>query len=275
MQKINFLFWNLNRKNLSDEISAIAHENEVHVLVLAEANNVSESDLLTKLNQKQTVYFSNHPLSNCDKIKIFTRFDYIFISPKIESQRYSMRLLELPQVESLNIIGLHFRDKSHNSDTNQSELASDFAHEINEIEKKFGDKTIIIGDFNMNPFEVGMIKAKGFNATMSSVIAQDGSCQANGKEYKYFYNPMWSLYGDVKNQVAGSYFYSNSELVNYRWNVFDQVLIRPNLVSNFVKESLVFLHKAGKKSLLTKKGYPNKTYSDHLPLFFTLKLNEL
>ena len=33
--------------------------------------------------------------------------------------------------------------------------------------------------------------------------------------------------------------------------------------------------RTGEKSLLTHNRLPNKRYSDHLPLFFTLKLNKL
>jgi hypothetical protein len=48
------------------------------------------------------------------------------------------------------------------------------------------------------------------------------------------------------------------------------------LIANFVKESITILDSDGAKSLITEKGYPDKKhYSDHLPLFFTLKLNEL
>ncbi|AUD07460.1 hypothetical protein CWM47_24360 [Spirosoma pollinicola] len=58
----------------------------------------------------------------------------------------------------------------------------------------------------------------------------------------------------------------------YEWNLFDQVLIRPSLVTNFVKNSLEIIKTDGVSSLVTKRNLPNqKTYSDHLPLFFTLK----
>lgn len=52
---------------------------------------------------------------------------------------------------------------------------------------------------------------------------------------------MWSLHGDIGNNVTGSYYYKNAELVNYHWNVFDQVLIRPSLIDNFEKHSLKFV----------------------------------
>jgi hypothetical protein len=276
MQTLNFLFWNLKSKNLVNEISNIAALRGVDILILAECGGISDSELLLKLNEKETRYSANHPNSQCEKIKIFTRFSYNLIPPQEEEVRYTMRRLSLPQVEPINIVAWHLPDKGNHSSESQNELASKYAHKIRNFETRYDDKTIVIGDFNMNPFEVGMIKANGFNAVMSSVIAADEVRTVDGESYKFFYNPMWSLYGDVKNVVSGSYHYNNAELVNYRWNIFDQVLIRPSLIANFVRESIIILDSDGTKSLITKKGYPDqKHYSDHLPLFFTLKLNEL
>ena len=273
MQKLNFLFWNLNSKRLINEIGNIATTYGVDILILAECEGLSESQLLLKLNEKGTYYSANNPTSQCTKVKIFTRFSYNLIPPKMEGDRYTMRRLELPQVEPLSIVAWHLPNKGNHSPESQNEIASQYAQKIKDIEKEYGDKTIVIGDFNMNPFEVGMVKANGFNASMSRTIALDEHRTIGGETYKFFYNPMWSLYGDVKNVVSGSYHYNNAEFVNYRWNIFDQVLIRPSLITNFVKESIIILNNDGVNSLTTKKGYPSK--SDHLPLFFTLKLNEL
>lgn len=277
MQRLNFLFWNLNGKNLVNEIGNIAAIHGVDILILAECKGLSDSELLLKLNEKETRYSANNPNSTCEKIKIFTRFNYDLIPPKKEGERYTMRRLVLPQVEPLSIVAWHLPYKGNHNPESQNEMASIYATKIKDFEKEYDDKTIVIGDFNMNPFEIGMIKANGFNAIMSSAIAKKREERTVlGESYKFFYNPMWSLYGDVKNTVSGSYYYSRAEYVNYLWNVFDQVLIRPSLIANFVKESIIILDNDGIKSLLTKTGYPDREdYSDHLPLFFTIKLNEL
>jgi exonuclease III len=271
MRKLNFLFWNLNGKNLKEEVVNIVLHHDIDVLILAE-KGIKSSELLLELNQKSNLFSDNYPLSNCDKVQIFSKFDYHFIRSIEEDTRMSVRRLKLPQFEHINIAALHLFDKIHNDAESQSENASLLAQKIEGFEKKYDDKTIVIGDFNMNPFEKGMVKANGFNAVMSSKLAEKTTRVVNKQTYKFFYNPMWSLYGDVKNNVTGSYYYQNSELVAYPWNIFDQLLIRPSLIPNFVKDSLVFLDSDGKKSLLTRNGLPNKVkYSDHLPLFFTLK----
>ena len=276
MRELNFLFWNLNRKNLVDEIKNIVFKHNIDILILAECENINSGELLLALNEADVLFSSNNPRSVCEKIQIFSKFDAQFIEPHEDTARVTIRKLTLEYFERINIVAVHLPDKSNHTGDSQSANAVVEAGRIKDFEIQTGnDKTIVVGDFNMNPFEIGMINAIGFHAVMSSDIAKDGKRVIGGHEHIFFYNPMWSLYGDIGNNVSGSYYYANAEFVNYRWNVFDQVLVRPSLLPNFVKESVVFLDTDGKKSLLTKKGLPNKNYSDHLPLFFTIKLNEL
>jgi exonuclease III len=272
MSLLNFLFWNLNKKNSLEEVLNIVSKYKIDILILAE-NGITESNLLSELKKIDEKFSENHPLSLCQKIKIFTKFDYQHIHPKFEDKRATFRRLELPKLKKINIVALHLPDKSSFNNNSQYDNAIDFVEKIVKFEQENDNETIVIGDFNMNPFEIGMIKAKSFNATMSSNISKQGYREIQGKKYDFFYNPMWSLYGDVKNNVVGSYHYNKAESINYRWNIFDQVLIRPSLIPNFVVESVKILDHDGVKNLLTKNNYPNKKYSDHLPLFFSLNLN--
>ena len=92
-----------------------------------------------------------------------------------------------------------------------------------------------------------------------------------GRDYRFFYNPMWALLGDARSKTAGSYHYAASEHVSYFWNVFDQVLIRPDLCKGFNTETLKILTAADDQSLVRADGRPNQSkYSDHLPIVFEL-----
>jgi len=107
----------------------------------------------------------------------------------------------------------------------------------NEIERiEFEHKcnnSIIIGDFNMNPYEPGMLGASALHSLSSRNIVKKQKRILHGKEYNMFYNPMWSLLGDI-NLPDGTYFYDDSsQEVNLYWNIFDQVLIRPSLIELF------------------------------------------
>ncbi len=88
-----------------------------------------------------------------------------------------------------------------------------------------------------------------------------------------FYNPMWGLFGDNTPGPAGSYYYRSSTQRVFFWNIFDQVLVRPELVPSFNVGSLAILSSDGSKSLLTNDDLPDTTSaSDHLPILFRVEL---
>lgn len=57
---------------------------------------------------------------------------------------------------------------------------------------------------------------------------------------------------------------------NEFWNIFDQVIVRPRLRSNFVDKELKIITKTQTVSLVTQNQHPNKEISDHLPIVFQL-----
>src|SRR5262249_32918619 len=118
-------------------------------------------------------------------------------------------------------------------------------------------RTVLVGDFNMNPFESGLVAAGGLNSVMSRRIAARLVRTVQGREYRFFYNPMWAHFGDARSDTAGSYFYDSAEHVNYFWNVFDQVLLRPELAERFDGNQLRVLTSVGATSLVRADGRPD------------------
>lgn len=60
----------------------------------------------------------------------------------------------------------------------------------------------------------------------------------------------------------------------YFWNMFNQVMIRPKLLTSF-QDDLAIVDSVGTDSLLKKRGLPDASVgSDHLPLFFSVNLAE-
>jgi hypothetical protein len=139
-------------------------------------------------------------------------------------------------------------------------------------EDKVGHRrTVLVGDFNMNPFEAGLVGAAGLHSVMSRQVASRLVRTVQDREYRFFYNPMWSHFGDSKRKTAGSYYYDNSEQVNYFWNMFDQVLMRPELAERFDPGELSIVASVGSDSLVRADGRPDGTrYSDHLPIIFRM-----
>ena len=53
----------------------------------------------------------------------------------------------------------------------------------------------------MNPFEAGVVGAAGLNATMARSQALKEFCTVRGRQYQFFYNPMWGhLESTAKNR---------------------------------------------------------------------------
>ena len=104
------------------------------------------------------------------------------------------------------------------------------------------------------------------NAVMDPDVAARVSCQRAGRTYKYFYNPMWTAYGRRQGPL-GTYYYQESGTVRYYWHVFDQVLLRPNLIQTLENEGTTPITELGGESLLRGNGRPNDSrFSDHLPI---------
>jgi hypothetical protein len=125
----------------------------------------------------------------------------------------------------------------------------------------------------MNPFEDGLISSGGFHAVMSRMVAGKKKRTVMDDEFKFFYNPMWSLFGESTHRPPGTYYHYSSEPLEYFWHILDQVLIRPDLLDRFDDKDVEILQSAGGTSLITEEGIPDdRIASDHLPLLFKLTL---
>lgn len=193
--------------------------------------------------------------------------------------------MQLPDIDSFLLIAAHLGSKLHQSVESQTLAAPLFNATIVRIaEKKTKhNRTLIVGDLNMNPFDAAMVGAEGFNAVMTRDAAQQEDRRIGKQTYPFFYNPMWSHFGDSTHELyppghpdhqpAGTCYYSPRESRWYYWNMSDQVLIRPELLPFFRNQDLKIIVTDGVTSLLTNRGLPNRTLaSDHFPIRFRLHL---
>jgi hypothetical protein len=269
----SFLFWNLKNNPLENVIGNLALKYKIDVLMFVECS-IPSAVLLKSLNRAVTEYFYA-PSIGCEKVEIYTRFPYRFALPLWEDARLTIRNLKLPNKTNILLAVTHFPSKNNQRDASQAMASVELVNAIKMAEKEVGhSKTVLVGDLNMNPFEDGVISANGLHGTMSRSIALKKNRTIGGREYLYFYNPMWSLFGDADSGTPpGTYYYNNSEYINFFWNMFDQVLIRPDLLNSFENERLKILTSDGDNSFLTPNGLPNaKQVSDHLPILFHLDL---
>ena len=192
---LSFLFWNVNRKPVEDTISQLASTHEVDVLILAECLS-SPAALLGKLAEGGGDIF-HFPSSRCEKIHIYTRFSTDFLIPIPEANRQTIRRLRLPAKTEILLTATHSRGKLHSTGHGQTIDCTELARSISEAEEEVGHtRTVLVGDFNMNPFEAGVVAAGGLHAAMTRQIASESSRIVQQRRYPYFYNPMWSYFGD-------------------------------------------------------------------------------
>lgn len=270
MPKLTFLFWNIQKKNLNTHITQLCQLHDVDVLLLAEFGTNSAYYLESNLQNIDKDYQYIQPLASA-KVELFVKFD----SSKIvqisdSSDDFSIRKINVIPAKEIILIGLHLPSKLYMTDNDQSIHQTKIVNLINAKEQEIGHtNTLVIGDFNMHPFQ--MVSAGNFHATMDKNIALKQTRTVKDEVYRYFYNPMWNFLGDNnKSKVAGTYYKNISgEYTNYHWNMFDQVLLRPDLLANFDEKSLEIITSNGIISYI-KNGQIDTKYSDHLPIKFTL-----
>lgn len=271
---MNFLFWNLNTKDLKREVTELCEIYDIDVLMLVECG-FDTTELLYQLNHKRgdgNYYFS--PGYICQNILIFSKFGDNFIAPIEETIRTTARRLFSVKYGDVLLIVIHFQSLVNWISHDQTAHIFKIKRFIDSLEKQLGHKkTIICGDFNMNPFDNAIVQSTGLHAVMEKNIALKEKRVIDGDDYYYFYNPMWGFLGDLgRGDVSGTYYYNAAKPINYFWNIFDQVLIRPDLITDFDDDALEIITTIGSKKLLTNNNVISSKYSDHLPIKFTLNI---
>lgn len=271
-------FWNLNNKDLSDLLSLFVVDNDIDLLYLAEVDPNTVLDFIKKINTLLKVDKFQQITCSKDKLVILSRYSNSVFEDKsnlYNSERLIAHKVKIPSIIELNVIGLHFHSKNNWSDVSLAMECATVANAISKVEYDTKNtNTLVIGDFNMNPFEAGMIAANGLHAIseLDYAVKQGNGREIDNTRYPYFYNPMWNFFGDY-TVPFGTYYYRTSGNVSYEWHIFDQVLIRPSLKKYLGKNYVSIVTRIGTESLLSKMNRPdNKDYSDHLPITIKLKL---
>ncbi|MGH6668639.1 hypothetical protein R3O55_012750 [Bacteroides hominis] len=276
---MNFLFWNINKKNnFFDVIRDVLYTEDIDILMIAEYPLDDPEELLSIINRPPSTYQYEYLIPNAtyDKVKIFTRFKSSLIEPKMDKPRLSAKQFLSPLLNQyITFVTCHLPSKVNMANDELSEYAEEVKEFIEDVEENVGHKrTIVCGDFNMNPFDNGIIKARGLHAVMEKSIAQRGKAKIRNNDYDFFYNPMWGFLGDNGcGSVSGTMYYNSCDSINYYWHLYDQVLIRPELISIFDSKKLEIITNIKEYTLLTSNGIIDKEkYSDHLPIKFNLKI---
>jgi len=277
---MNILFWNTgltgkrtaNATSIEMCLREIIEENGVDLLVLAEYSG--EIDMLCN---QLTVQFS--PLFNTNKyIKAMINPKYKTETLMDQSRYFAIKITTV--LYTLIVGMIHGVSKWRSSEEKQEMGMGDFIADISRCESDHNcTNTIVIGDFNVNPFEEACISARNLHAIPFREEVQKkrrghpvGSRGIDKRSVPMFYNPTWKLMGRKAPPYTTYHYDSRGEPINYYWNAFDQAIVRPQLIKAFDENRLSIITATRNHALIKENGTPDeKNYSDHLPLFCVLR----
>lgn len=174
---------------------SIASSTNADVVILNE-NGASNDVVLKALqtNVSKDFYFPNS--SPTGRFHCFSRSRHLDLSEVHLGFRTSVRKLRIGRHIVLLALVHGVDVRNYDSETRQSSAQS-LADEMRLVkDNQKTNKLIMLGDFNMNPYDRGMNLAAGLNAMMTRACVLSGRRKHIGEDYDFYYNPMWSLFGD-------------------------------------------------------------------------------
>ncbi|MBW9148445.1 hypothetical protein K2F40_05585 [Clostridium sp. CM028] len=203
----------MNKNILYQSIEKICVEHDIDVLILCEYEKIDVDYMIRRLKENDLNYKVGNNL-DIGRIIILHKVGYNLKSIK-DDKYYSDCKINENGIDIL-LFGVHLPSKLYSKGQDQYSVAVKCNREIEKKEEEFGiNNAIVIGDFNMNPFEDGMVSADGFHGVMSQEVALKGNRTVYGEKKKLFYNPMWHYMGNVVVNVMGTYYYNNSGVISY------------------------------------------------------------
>jgi hypothetical protein len=227
------LFWNFkcSWRNKEAIAARLAVHHGVDILVLAESGADPEL-LLSELRRSDPAY--QMPSRQHYRFQIFTKFPGSQLKHFREHDRMSIRKLCLPGRREVLFGVIHFYDRRNHDRDVQHSLSREVYSTLHEAENAAGHcRTVLVGDFNMNPFDKGMIDPNGgFGAMLNVTLASRHTSGAMGKSRR-FYNPMWTRLGQDPPAPPGTHYWKGgADPFNVFWHSLDQVLVRPTLIAS-------------------------------------------
>lgn len=274
---LTICFWNLNKKpEVLSHLICLAQSHSVDVFILAECP-VDLEPARSALNGSGIAGTYREVVQAEAKVRALTRlgiedFVHRFTGHGRYLAAWTLRAPTLTPPEAL-VVGVHLPSKAGGfSMTDQASVAMEVIKELTDVEDgREHRNTILIGDFNMRPYDEGMTLVTGFHGLMTKALAGLPDRRHLDQPRRRFYNPMWGLFGDRTAGPAGTYYWRNSAPHNTHWQMLDQVLVRSQMISCL--RDLHILDHDGQHALVTRDGLPDVDHSsDHLPLLLQVEI---
>ena len=153
-----FLFWNIHRKPLYARIARIAAGNAVDVVILAECA-VPSQEMIDAFAALGLDGFSA-VASLAGRLRVFHRTKWEWDN-RYDGENWQVFRVRGKPFQKALITVAHLRSKLRTYPADQESHAINLVKTIRHWEQKLNiDRTIVVGDFNMNPFERGLTGAR-------------------------------------------------------------------------------------------------------------------
>jgi len=272
-----FLFWNYRYDGPDREeiLAGLVRDLAIDVVILAEAS-VDDPSLLVRFNAGDRT-FRAMPTPH-KYIKIYAGYpDGFFSGWNRDEGRLCLRGLNFPDHPEIILGALHLKSGRYAERAERREHAVPAASAVREAQRFFKHARVIItGDFNLNPYDEGMISPSGFGAMTSKTLVKKYVFH-QGDRFSRLYNPSWRILGRPPSKgPPGTYYWDAHRPFNTYWNCLDQVLVGHDLLDRFPDDGFRILTaipgRSGGRSLIreTRQHWYLDEISDHLPLVFDL-----
>lgn len=283
---LNFFSWNVKNNENSSFYIKLAKElknSRIDILVLQECY---EDLSATVPVFKEIIDFAKEKGSNTLRIFLNTESELAYdIATSYVNNKQRCVLITTKKGFKFNLVGVHLYSKAGGkSSMMQAVENSDVGKNLLEFSlRSHSNNTVIVGDFNYLPFDVGLKSPFTLNAIQAKQVIRDlVNRRLAQRDYPFFYNPMWNILGDYdflakKEKIAGTYYRHSEDPEDMNWNLIDGVVLSKDIMDNIDIESLHIVTSINGQSLLNevpkgkKKTYLKIGHSDHLPIKFTLK----
>jgi hypothetical protein len=265
-----FLLWNVQNRNRDLLVQSIVREHKIDIVLLIEYSPTKTGSDLSNLLQGDGLM----KRSTSEKFGVFGRLAYsMLLSPVTIGTR-----LELWDWTPDSGVGgrfalVHGLDRMNNDDGTRRVFFRRVADVVKAAEATSHRRSIVVGDFNAQPFESAILSSDGLHAIGIRQESNQTSrvLRLSDDREEFFYNPMWRLYGHLPAQEAGmaTHYWQNRLASELFWHMLDQVVLRPEECVRFPEDTIKILTTVGTVQLLSPDGIPDETVgSDHLPLVF-------
>lgn len=260
-ENLKFVFWNINKNsNNIDLIVKHAKQNDIDIIVLCEVIGIKEHDI--------SPYVLIEHIQKTNGIEVLIKPNIVANYVR-ELNRICILHIENNLISTMVVAHLNSDYNSTGKNYRKADIETIKNNILLEEDKYSNKNTFIVGDINENVLSDEIMDITGLCVKYFK-FQMDKLVHLHEQVYEPFYDPILGLYkdNDKDDMPKGTYYYHQHEL---EWLCLDHVLLKKDLANQFCNDSLKILSNLNGFNLM-EKNKPKEGTSDHLPIYFELKI---